>query len=314
MDSSQNSIFQKMDQEVFRYLSILVVLFIGTKEVNAQEVETYPYWPEYNHLAVADLDTIQAQPWINNDHVINGWDWSLPEFIEPSPKSLVGLQRIIGLDKAYQPIDLKFKSNAVGILWVKWRDIEPTMGNYNFKPIIKRIKQANSVGFDIILRILCHTKARGYDDKAIKKGEAPLWLEDLGVNLLQPRDRSKYPNDNLNFDPAHPAFHERYLKLINELAKSGIPNMVKAAYVGYASHSFGDEGIGPYGEQNSKANDTVQHVRERLNAWQTAFTGMENKVFMGGSVDYGFEKGFGVRRGFVEMYLYNIPNRPLAIY
>jgi hypothetical protein len=41
---------------------------------------------------------------------------------------------------------------------------------------------------------------------------------------------------------------------------------------------------------------------------------MESKVFMGGSCDYGFEKGFGVRRGFVEMYLYNIPNRDLGQY
>ena len=51
-----------------------------------------------------------------------------------------------------------------------------------------------------------------------------------------------------------------------------------------------------------------------MDAWQEAFRGMENKIFMGGSCDYGFQKGFGVRRGFVEMYLYNIPNRDLGQY
>lgn len=62
---------------------------------------------------------------------------------------------------------------------VKWRDIEPTMGNINFQPVIDRINQANSVGSDIILRILCHSKSRGTDDKALSRGDAPLWLEVL---------------------------------------------------------------------------------------------------------------------------------------
>jgi len=291
-------------------LPIIAALFIASDNPNVLPESIYPYWPSYQHLDVADLDTIQAQQWINKDHVINGWDWSLPNFVEPSPRSLVGLQRNIGWDKDFKPLDLKFKSNSIGILWVKWRDIEPVKGSYDFTPVINRINQANSVGSDIILRILCHSKSRGTDSNALSRGEAPLWLEDLGVNLL-PQEK---PEHNLNFDPSHPEFHKHYLMLIAELKKSGIPDMVKAAYVGYASHSFGDEGIGPYGESNSAANDTVKHVRERLDAWQEAFKGMENKVFMGGSCDYGFQKGFGVRRGFVEMYLYNIPNRDLGQY
>jgi hypothetical protein len=132
---------------------------------------------------------------------------------------LVGLQRIIGWNKDYIPLNLQFKSNSTGILWVKWRDIEPTMGNYDFSPIINRINQANSVGSDIILRILCHSKSRGTDDNALNRGEAPLWLEELGVNFL-PQEQ---PQHNLNFDPSHPEFHKRYLMLINELAKQKSP-------------------------------------------------------------------------------------------
>lgn len=288
-------------------LIFLAAVLNAADNPNALPESDYPYWPSYQYLELEDLDTIQAQEWINEDHVIHGWDWSLPGFVYPSPRSLVGLQRNFGFYSEFKPIDLKFKSNSIGILWVDWRDIEPTMGNYDFTPIIDRIEQANSVGSDIILRILCHSKSRNGD---ISKGEAPLWLEGLGVNLLPQED----PGHNLNFDPSHPEFHKHYLMLIDELAKTGIPDMVKAAYVGYASHSFGDEGIGPYKETESEANDTVKHVRERLDAWHNAFKGQEYKVFMGSAVDYGFKKGFGVRRGFVEMYLYRIPDADMGQY
>ncbi len=299
-----------MIKSILLGFSFCIAGMVAAQNPNVLPESTYPYWPSYQFLDLEDLDTIQAQKWINEDHVIDGWDWSLPDFVEPSPRSLVGLQRNIGWDKNFIPLNLQFKSKSIGILWVKWRDIEPTMGNYDFSPVINRITQANSVGSDIILRILCHSKSRGTDNNALSRGEAPLWLESLGVNLLPQSD----PSHNLNFDPSNPEFHKHYIKLIDELAKTNIPKMIKAAYVGYASHSFGDEGIGPYGEANSAANDTVKHVRQRLDAWQEAFRGMENKIFMGGSCDYGFQKGFGVRRGFVEMYLYNIPNRDMGQY
>lgn len=286
----------------------LWLLLIGSVSSNDNVLpeSSYPYWPSYRHLETQELHKIQAQNWINNDHEIEGWDWSMPDFVEPAPRSSVGLQRNIGTKNDFLPVDLSFKANAVGLLWVKWRDIEPSMGVYKFAPIIDRVKQAQSVGLKISLRILAHSKSRGKESN----GEAPLWLEDLGVKLLPQRK----PDDNLNFDPAHPEFHKRYLMLINELAKTELPKLVKAAYVGYASHSFGDEGIGPHGESKSALNNAEQHVRERLDAWHKAFLGMESKVFMGGSCDYGFSKGFGVRRGFVEMYLYNIPNRDLGQY
>lgn len=285
-------------------VTLLLVCAAMTAQINPNVLpeSTYPFWPSYQYLELEDLDTIQAQQWIEADHVIDGWDWSLPDFVEPSPRSLVGLQRNLSVTKEFKPVNLQFKSNSIGILWVKWRDIEPTPGNYNFTPVINRINQANSVGSDIILRILGHSKSRAGD---INKGEAPLWLEDLGVNLLPQSD----PKHNLNFDPSHPEFHKHYLALVEALANTEIPQRVKAAYVGYASHSYGDEGIGPYSETQSQANDTVQHVRERLDAWENAFRGMEYKMFMGAPLEYGFKKGFGFRRGFVEMYLYRIPAR-----
>jgi len=298
---------------------ILFALFFALSAVSYKSVDrdlhvpsassAYPYWPSYQFLEVNQLKQIKAQKWINKEHVIDGWDWSLPDFVEPSLRSMVGLQRTFRLEDAYQPLNLKFKSNATAVLWVKWRDLEPSMGEFNFQPLIDRIKQANSLDMKVLLRLLCHSKTRGTGND-LKEGDAPLWLEDLGVNLL-PQERYR---GNLNFDPSHPEFHKRYLILIDELAQSGIPEMVSAAYVGYASPTYGDEGIGPYGERNGAANDTVRYVRERLDAWGNAFKGMEHKVFMGGFSDYGIKNGFGVRRGFVEMYLYNIPNGELGQY
>jgi hypothetical protein len=269
---------------------------------------SYPFWPAYRHLETEELKTIRAQPWSNHEETIEGWDWSLPEKVEPAANSLVGLQRIFGLDKEFIPLELNFKANGVGILWVKWRDIEPKEGVYDFSRVLSRIQQANAVGLDVVLRVLTCSKLRGIGAAAIDRGDAPLWLEDHGVPLL-PRKKESH---NLNFDPAHPEFHQRYLRLVAELAKAGIPQRVKAAYVGYASHSFGDEGIGPFPEADAGKNDALPLVRERLDAWAQAFVGMEHRVFMGGSSHYGFAKGFGVRRGFVEMYLYNIPNEDLG--
>jgi hypothetical protein len=93
----------------------------------------YPYWPAYHHLDTEGLKTIRAQPWIVKEHTIDGWDWSLPEHVEPAAKSLVGLQRIMGLDKDYIPLELNFKANGVGLLWVKWRDIEAKEGSMTFQ-------------------------------------------------------------------------------------------------------------------------------------------------------------------------------------
>jgi hypothetical protein len=58
--------------------------------------------------------------------------------------------------------------------------------------------------------------------------------------------------------------------------------------------------------------DTVPHVIERLDAWARAFRGVEHKVFMGGVSQHGLGHGFGIRRGFVEMYLYHIPDETIG--
>ncbi|MBF0198297.1 MAG: hypothetical protein HQL32_11325 [Planctomycetes bacterium] len=269
-------------------------LEIGMNEGQSYELsqsKDYPYWPDYRKVP---LNEIKPQTWRKQDDIITGWDWSHPPGLNPSDRSLIGLDRYIGFRKNIKSISPIFPSNPVILHWVHWKEIEPEEGEYKWELILNRLKQAERQGNQSVLRILSCSKHA--------KGSAPSWLEKYKVPTL-PKTKGQ-----TNYDPSHPAFHKHYLKLIASMAKTEIPSLVQAAYVGYASHSLGDEGIGPHGVNP----DDVPHVIERLDAWGNAFKGMEYKVFMGGPSEYGFNKGFGVRRGFVEMYLYTLPDKNIG--
>lgn len=251
----------------------------------------YPYWPDYHKVPLSEIN---PQVWRDQDDIITGWDWSHPPELKPSERSLIGLERYIGFRKKIKKISPNFPSNAVVLHWVHWKDIEPKEGEYKWERILSRLEETEKQGNQSILRILTCSKHA--------KGSAPSWLEKYGVPTL-PKIKGQ-----TNYDPSHPVFHQHYLRLIASMGATQIPNMVQAAYVGYASPSLGDEGIGPEGVNP----DELAHVRERLDAWGKAFDGMEHKVFMGGPSEYGFNKGFGVRRGFVEMYLYTLPDKNIG--
>lgn len=259
----------------------------------------YPYWGEYQRTTISEIENPQ---WISKDNIIEGWDWSLPQSTEPSKYSSLCIARNFGLSKYKidQLPEINFSCNPVISHWVNWRDLEPMEGEINFKPLIENIKAAYKKGYGSIVRI--HFSAIDF---------APDWIKKYHIPI---REENKKNSVKTNYDVSHPEFHKRYLKFIEALGGSGIPIMeeVKGLFLGYASPSNGDEGIGPYPEHNAGANDTVQHVRERVDAWASACSGVEHKVFMGGLSNYGFNKGFGIRRGFVEMYLYHIPDEHIG--
>lgn len=258
--------------------------------------EKYPYWGEYHKTPVSE---IRPQEWINNDNIIADWDWSLPDFIKPSPKSNLCIARNSGLksEMLSNLPEIKFPCNPVVAHWVNWSLLEPEEGKINFQPLIDNIKLASEKGYGSIVRI--HFSATTF---------APDWIKKYNIPIR--KENSKNPPKVTNYEISHPEFHKRYLKFIDALGKSGIPQMkeVKGLFLGYASPSYGDEGIGPFPESMAGANDTIQHVIERIDTWATACKGVEYKVIMGGLSNYGFSKGFGIRRGFVEMYLYHIPD------
>jgi hypothetical protein len=52
----------------------------------------------------------------------------------------------------------------------------------------------------------------------------------------------------------------------------------------------------------------VPHVLERLDAWAAITDGIRHKMVMGGYSNHGLSLGFGIRRGFVEHYMYHTPD------
>ncbi len=266
---------------------------------NGGGTEQYPYWGAYQKTPIAD---IKAAEWINKDNTIDGWDWSLPAFVKPAAKSNLCIARNSGLgtEKIEKLPKVNFPCNPVIAHWVNWRLLEPEEGKFDFQPLIDNIKLAGKKGYGSIVRI--HFSGIGF---------APEWIKKYNIPI---RKDSKANPKVTNYEVSHPEFHKRYLKFIDALGKSGIPKIeeVKGLFLGYASSSYGDEGIGPYPEHMAGANDTVKHVVERIDAWANACKGVEEKVIMGGLSNYGNSKGFGVRRGFVEMYLYHIPDEHIG--
>lgn len=286
-----------------RVSALLVMLFYSTCAIlSGQEKERamdYPYWGDYHKTPVSE---ITAAPWFDHDTIVNGWDWSLPPGLEPAPNGYLCIARNAGLGqrKIEDLPGIHFPCNPVISHWVNWRLLEPEEGKINFQPLIDNIRLASEKGYGSIVRI--HFSAIDF---------APEWIRKYNIPI---RKEHKENPIKTNYDPGHPEFHKCYIRFIRALGESGIPHMeeVKGLFLGYASPSNGDEGIGPYPEAMASANDTIPHVIERIDTWAEACKGVEHKVFMGGLSDYGFSKGFGIRRGFVEMYLYHIPDEHIG--
>lgn len=281
---------------LFLFLCSIIVSAIGQEK---ESKDKYPYWDEYYKTPVSEIETAS---WIQNDTILDGWDWSLPENLEPASNAYLCIARNFGLEKRRieNLPEISFPANPVISHWVNWKLLEPVEGEVNFRPLIENIKLAYQKGYGSIVRL--HFSAIDFAPDWIKKYDIPI------------REERKENPIKTNYEVSHPEFHKRYIKFIKALGESGIPQMeeVKGLFLGYASPSNGDEGIGPYPESKAVANDTVAHVIERIDTWAEACKGVEHKVYMGGLSNYGFSKGFGIRRGFVEMYLYHIPDEHIG--
>ena len=264
--------------------------------LNAQAQGPYHYWPDYYQTPIED---IRQDLWVVSDSVADDWDWSLPPGTAPAPISKLMFARnsSLTLDKVDQLPTVNFACNPVVTHWLNWKDLEPTNDTYKWDELKTVLDASKAKGYTSVIRIMTCRVERS----------APQWIVDLDL----PKIYYDGLPDNTNFDPADPTFHQHYIDFVTDFGTSGIParDDVIGLFVGYASKSWGDEGIGPHGgESNPAANDTVQHVRERLDAWAAITDGMRDKMVMGGYSNYGFSLGFGIRRGFVEHYMYHTPD------
>jgi hypothetical protein len=270
------------------FIFCLFILVLHTN-VSAQP---YTYWPSYNQIPIRDINQV---PWVASDNVDDGWDWSLPDNITPAQTSKLIFARSISLDDSRIkdfPI-VTFPCNPVVTHWIGWNLLEPTEDNYDWDGLRYVIDLCTAKGYKSVLRFMTCRVERS----------APGWFANEGIKTIT------HSNGEIDYDPTDPVYHQHYLDLIADFGASGIQNRddVVGLYVGYSSKSWGDEGIGPGSESNPASNDT-EIVKERLDAWATITDGIRHKVVMGGYSNHGFNLGFGIRRGFVEHYMYHIPD------
>jgi hypothetical protein len=169
---------------------------------------------------------------------------------------------------------------------------------YNFTQLLENVQAAKSRGWSVGIRLITS-----------KDSSAPLYLGATARNGSAGYNLTLHDTHgaNVNYDPADPIFHARYLAMVAALGNTGLcqdPG-VKLMYVGYASPAWGDEGIGPH---HGSDPDQYPHVVQRLNRWRAACSGQEWKMIMGGVSAYGLSLGFGTRNGFVEHYWYRLPD------
>ena len=129
----------------FRFTLGLLLAAHGGLVANAAPPAAWPYWPEYKKTP---LDEIRPQKWRPTEHVIDGWDWSLPPATKPAPNGLLAVYRTSNinrpLNKEIQSLDLPI--NQTLEFWVKWRDLEPVEGQYRFDLLLERMREG---GFNL---------------------------------------------------------------------------------------------------------------------------------------------------------------------
>ena len=294
-------------QLTMKFMLSLTLLFSAFThaQVGYKQLPYDPLWlKHFGQYEKTPFSKAKLQPWLNSNHVIDGWDFSYPENIQVSPHSKICIARSSTLenDKKIKLLadrsSIAMKGNFVVSHWFRWKSVEKVEGVYDFSGLKRNIAAASAKGYKSVVRM--HTAATDF---------APQWLAAYKPSLMP--KHPKKTKQKINYDPGDAKFHSRYLKLVNALGASGITQSddVVGLYVGYASPSNGDEGIAPHqGKDKGKDPDSFKHVRERLDAWAKITKGVEHKVYMGGVSNYGFAKGFGTRRGFVEMFYYHIPS------
>ena len=257
--------------------------------------------------------TYAFHAWDETDHTVDGDDWSLPPWVKAAPYS--------GIQINPKGVSGAFPGRIQRAVHGSWRESEPQEGAFDFKELRNDILRASENGTYAVKMGLgasvWETRYfRSLKDRAPAKtevGTAPRWLRDHGVPLIEEKPNSSIPFQVVNMDIYHPAYHARYLKLVEAFGRSGIPQMkeLDVCYVHLVSPSRGEEGAGPPAGDPRRAR-----FEERLRAWADAFRGAAYKLCLvsnkGEDLDLAMQLGMGQRNGFVEHYLLHAPNPGLG--
>jgi len=252
-------------------------------------------------------------PWHEDDHTVEGNDWSLPPWVKAAPYSGIGISE--------KKVGDKLPARIQHTVRVSWRQLEPTEGAFDFSVVRQKILDASASGKYAVKMGLgasvWETRYfRSVKDQTITRttpGTAPVWLRDHGVKVIEERPNRSIPFQVVNMDIYSPEYHERYVRMVRAFGESGVPRMkeLDLCYLHLRSASRGEEGSGP-----KPGTPERKLYEERLRAWAQAFTGVEYKLCNVSHKEHdmalALELGMGQRNGFVEHYMLHVPNRMLG--
>ena len=254
--------------------------------------------------------TAAPAPWRTVDDLVDGWDWSLPPGIRPTP--------YCGISRTRRPLP----GNRYVAVRSSWRECEPQEGVYDFGPLRERLRSLPEeyVGAELHVYASVH-ETKYFADRSLRTvkrttpGTAPEWLvRKYGVPIRpeKPKTNIATPFQVVNLKIFDERYHRRYLRFVEAFGRSGIPQMpqVLLCYVHGRSASRGEEAGGRYEGRD------LDGMKQRLAAWAGAFKGVEHKLAWTGHrgelLVHAYRLGMGQRNGYVEMYLLHCDNLELG--
>jgi hypothetical protein len=292
----------------FSHLSSLLLVPLALSHAQAASSTDFDL-----KAAVLFTKSYSFHAWNETDHTVDGEDWSLPVWVKPAPYS--------GIQISPSLVSAAFPGRIQRAVRGSWREAEPEEGAFDFSALRQQIIEASEGGnYAVKMGLGASVWETRYfqrlRDPAIRKtevGTAPRWLKNCGVPLIEEQPNKSIPFQVVNLDIYHPEYHKRYLKLVEALGKSGIPQMkeLDLCYLHLASASRGEEGAGP------RVGDPKRPLfEERLRAWAKAFKGVTYKLCLVSAkeedLDLALKLGMGQRNGFVEHYMLHAPNPGLG--
>jgi hypothetical protein len=213
-------------KNALRSLAVAAVVFtLQDSAVAASPRETRSATDDFNERAAKLFHREYFfHPWKEIDHTVDGEDWSLPPWVKAAPYSGMQVPKTVPKDFPGR-IQLGVKAT--------WRSVEPEEGRFDFAPLRAAILKASeqgkcSVRMGLEATVWETRYFRKLGDPAVERvdvGSAPRWLTNYGIAIIEERPNSSAPFQVVNLDIYNPEYHQRYLKLVAEFGRSGIPQM-----------------------------------------------------------------------------------------